>query len=413
MPAPRQLFASIGSVTVVTGASLAAYLVAVLLLGRALTPEAFGYLNLWVYALNLLGAASLVGFPNALLRHVSRDELGASAWPRLAPRLGAINLGVCAGGALVFGALYAEHARDAVILGIAAAFLGHSLLAATLLQIFRRFALAQLLYTLWRPVLLAGTVALLLGERADTGTVFLVAAAGALAQWGLLQRALRSEPRGGQPIPLRRLTPDALVFSALYVSAILITRLDSFFLPRMLDLGALGTYSAVSFLSLTAYNVLALAAGQVLNPLLASRERVPLGKLALIVMAGGLALGAILTLSVNPLIELAFAGRYPGDHRAVAAALCLAGTLQVLYAIPSSRIGILASSRVLRLFVGLSLSSVAVDAGLLLVAVPRWGLAGAALATALTWAFRAGLAAGVAHRTTRLVTAGPADPRPA
>ncbi len=95
-----------------------------------------------------------------------------------------------------------------------------------------------------------------------------------------------------------------------------------------------------------------------------------------------------------------FGDRYAGDHRALVTVLAAAGVLQVLYALPSSRIGILARRNVLRAFLILSLSSLAVDAALLWWMVPRWGLVGAAGATACTWAWRTGGAWLVARLTT-------------
>ena len=97
---------TMGAVTAVTLVTLAAYLAAMLLLGRNLPRERFGYLTLWVYSLNLLGAASLLGFPNAILRHFPRERLRASRWPSVVPPLAALNLAVCAAGALAFHGIY-------------------------------------------------------------------------------------------------------------------------------------------------------------------------------------------------------------------------------------------------------------------------------------------------------------------
>jgi O-antigen/teichoic acid export membrane protein len=180
----------------------------------------------------------------------------------------------------------------------------------------------------------------------------------------------------------------------------LILRLDSFFLPKLLDLDALGLYSALSFVTLTGYGVVSLAVGQVLNPKLASREPVPLRAITLVILIGGTAAGLALAAAANRLLPLVFGERYAGDHAAVVAVLAAAGVLQVLYAIPSSRIGILASRRTLRAFLIISLTSLAADAALLTWLVPRAGLLGAAGATACTWAWRTGGAWLVARLST-------------
>ncbi len=400
-----------GSVSAVTLATLAAYLVAVLLLGRSLPRDRFGYLTLWVYALNLLGAASLLGFPNAVLRHLPRERLRESRWPSLYPSMAALNVAVCAAGALVFRALYAASWWDAGALFVASASVGFSLLPVTMLQIFRRFAIAQAIYTLWRPVLLATTLLLLLrGDLTERPLLAAVAAAG-IAQLGLALVAMRREPRGETPVRLREMAPDAAVFSGLYVTAMLILRLDSFFLPKLMDLDALGLYSALSFLMLTGYGVVSLALGQVLSPKLASREPVPLGALTAILAAGGIAVGLALAAASNTLLPFLFGDRYAGDHRTAAAALALAGLLQMLYAVPSSRIGVLASARTLRLFLPLSLTSLAVDAALLWLLVPRWGITGAAAASAFTWLWRTAGAWAVERIAVRRNGAAPAPER--
>jgi len=151
-------------------------------------------------------------------------------------------------------------------------------------------------------------------------------------------------------------------------------------------------YSALTFFTLTGYGVLAIAVGQVLRPALASRESMPLRKLTWGLAGGGLVVGVVLTLVSPTLVPAVFSERYAGDHRVVVAILSLAGVLQMLYALPSSRIGTVSPPRTLRAFVPVSLSAVAVDLVLLWILVPRYGLTGAAAASAITWAWRTGTA---------------------
>lgn len=395
-----RLAASVGSVTGVTLGTLGAYLAAMLLLGRALPREDFGYLSLWIQAVNLLGAASLLGFPNAILRHLPRAKLTASDWPRITPRLALLSTAMAAVGASLFLLVYRAPIRDGVLLFAAGACLGGALLPVTLLQIFGRYALGQALNTLWRPALLLGAVATYAWGRPGPSGLLAFVAAGALLQVAAAAWALRREPKGTQPVSLRALAPDAFAFAGLYVSAMLLFRLDTFFLPKLLDMDALGVYSAVGFVTLTGYSVVSVAVTQVLSPRLASREPVPLRALGWALFLGGTGVGAVLVLFANRLVPFAFGGKYEGDFRAIALGLAAAGTLQVLYSIPSGRIGILAGPRVLRGFLLLSMSSLAIAAILLAVLVPRHGLAGASSAIALTWAWRTGTAWLVARRAT-------------
>ncbi len=392
---------SMGSVGGVTLLTLAAYLLATLIMSRSFTRSEFGYMNLWINSLNLIAIASLVGFPNALLRHVPRQELERSDWPRLGRALTGVGAGVALAGTLLYHVLYSHRVLDTLCLGVAALVLGQSLFPVTVLQILRRFAVAQLLNTLWRPGMLVGVLALAAWGALTPSAVFAVVVAAVVMGRGLLAWVLRRSPRGAAPIGIRGLTPDALVFASLYVSAVLVSRLDAFALPRMLGLDPMGTYSTLVFVSLTGFTVAGLAVGQVLNPLLASGDRVPWGRLTTLIVVAGGAGAVVLALLADWGVPLVFGELYRGEHTRVVLVLGAAGVLQVLYALPSSRIGIQASTRVLRGFVGLSLTSLAVDAVLLVWLVPRHGLLGAATATALTWVWRTGGAWAVAAWTLR------------
>lgn len=382
------LVLTLGSVTGVTVVTLGTYFLAVLLLGRRLSREEFGYFNLWISALNVLGSISLLGFPNALVRNFPRERLAESAWPRLGRPFIGLTLLVTAAGVLVFDLIYRMPPRDALWLLAASAFIGQSQHPATVLQIFRRFSIAQGVLTLWRPLLLIAVLAALLSNSFTMRWLLPWVALAGCVQLLVAEACARNLPRGRDPVSLRAMWGDATVFSGLYVAAILLTRLDAFFLAKLLDLEALGLYAALSFFTLTGYGVVAIAVGQVLRPKLASRERIAMNRLTWgLIVLGSLA-GALLAWISPWLVPAVFSSRYGGDHRDVVALLALSGLFQVLYAVPSSRIGVLSSTRSLRLFLPVSLSALVLDVVLLLVLVPRFGLSGAALASALTWAWR-------------------------
>lgn len=384
---------SMGSVTLVTIGTLGCYLLAMLILGRSLSKESFGYVTLWVYALNVLGAASLLGFPNAILRHYPRARLTGAQWGRALPKLAFQSLVACSLGAWVFHLIYDLPQFETLLLFLAASTIGFTLLPITILQIFGRFALAQGLYTLWRVGMLVGIGACLaLSLDLHVRQVFIAIALSGFLQALLSVASVLRHPQGTESLPLRPLLPDAGVFASLFVAAMLLLRLDAFFIPKLLNFEALGTYSALSFLALTGYGVISLAVGQVLNPKLANREPVPLKRLTLMLALGGLLIGSVLALTSTWTIPFLFGDKYEGDFRLVVGLLSLVGVLQVLYAIPSSKVGILGSKKLLRLYVPLSLSSLVVDALLLLWLVPKFGMRGAAGAAALTWFWRTGTA---------------------
>ena len=395
------LVLTLGSVTGVTVATLGAYLLAVLLLGRRLSREDFGYMNLWISALNVLGSVSLLGFPNALVRNFPRERLAESAWPRLGRPFIGLTLLVSAIGALVFDLIYHLPPRDALWLFAASAFIGQSQHPATVLQIFRRFSIAQGMLTLWRPLFLLAVLGALAVDQFTVQWLLPWVALAGCIQLLVSEACARNMPRGPHPVSLRAMWGDAMVFSGLYVAAILLTRLDAFFLAKLLDLEALGLYAALSFFTLTGYGVVAIAVGQVLRPKLASRERIATNRLTWGLAVLGALVGALLAWVSPWLVPAVFSSRYSGDHRGVVALLALSGLFQVLYAVPSSRIGVLSSAQSLRLFLPVSLSALVIDAILLIVLVPHFGLSGAALASALTWICRTTTAWIIAGRGAR------------
>jgi O-antigen/teichoic acid export membrane protein len=290
--------------------------------------------------------------------------------------------------AVLFAALYHPRPLHAALLLLAGIGGGLSLLLATLLQILRRFALSQICSLLWRVALLAAVLGLLFLARLEPGSLFFLVTASVWFQVGLSWILLASRLSGKEPVSLRPMVRPALAFFALHLSALLTQRLDALFLPRLLDLASLGVYSAVTSIALTGFQMVGVAVGQVLNPRFASGEGVDIPRLLRwLLIGGGFASLMLVWLGPN-LVGLVFGPRYEGDHRLLFALLAFTGAFQVLYAIPSSKIGIRGSQRILDSFVWWSFASVAVDVVLLLVLVPAWGLAGAAAATAIAWLFR-------------------------
>jgi O-antigen/teichoic acid export membrane protein len=382
----------IAGVTLVNFLGQASWLVTVFLLARHLSRESFGYLMLWQYALNLLGAGALLGFQNAVLRRWPRERLAHYQWHSLFRPLGVLACVTAVLISIVFHFLYHSPIRDAICLFIAGSAIGFSFLPVTLLQIFRKYSLAQFLYTSWRPALLIATLLLIaLGSLSVPHVILTFAVSGVLQLAGTLLATGRAQ-EGKASIPIRPMIPDAVAFTGLHMAALLSLRLDSFTMPKLLNLDALGLYSAASVWALTGYQLAGMALGQVLNPKLASAEPVPIRKLVLIASLVGAAAGGLLIALSGRVLPLAFGPQYVGDHRSLVALLALAGLLQTLYVFPSSRIGILASRPRLYGFAGLSFLSIGIGFLFLFLLVPRFGITGAAGAAVLIWAWRTGTA---------------------
>ena len=402
MPKPHSVrdFQEIASVGAVTFVSQASWLLTLFLLARHLPREGFGYLTLWQYALNLLWAGGILGFQNAILRNWPRERLVSHRRHKLFLPLGTL---ACMTAIVISGAfhlLYGSPINDSIFLFVAGVGLGFSILPVTILQIFRKFSLAQSIYSLWRPGLFLFTLILLSLGTVTLTRLFVGMALLALLQLTLAVLAAWPLPRGNEPITLRPMIPDALAFTGLHMAALLSLRLDAFTMPKLLDLDSLGLYSATTVWALTGYQLAGTALSQVLNPKLASGEPVPVTKWLFAVITLGTLAGGLLVAFSNWVLPAVFGPQYVGNHRALVAVLALSGLFQTLYVIPSSRIGILSTRRVLYGFAGLSFLSVGVGLLLLIFLVPRFGLTGAALASALTWIWRVAIAWWVAARET-------------
>lgn len=411
--AGRGLFRQIGAVSLVNGGSQFLFLVATLLLGRALSPADFGRIDLANKVVNLAGFLGLFGLHTALVRSIPRERLGAVDWPAAGPRI-ALQSGLVALLAGLFLAIvYPFSPLEAALVAGSAFGLSLALAGGALLTIDRRFVTAQLLPAVGRPLLLGAAIVMVLGGRLDATAVLGVFFLTGLVQLLLLGPVLRSLPRGGEPLPTGKLVREGALFFGLFLTSTLLLRLDAFLLAGLIDTAALGRYAAVANIALTGYGILGLGVAQVVSPRIASGESLRLFRLlTLLVLVGGGG-GLLLTIFGTPLVEWLYAGRYTGDVRLLFGLLSLAGVVQVAYVVPSAWLGVRAPESTLRLFLGVNVVSLIVHALLTLALIPRFGLEGAAAANLASWVWRLAWAAGLSARLKRDAHSpkGPAGPQ--
>ncbi|MDZ4804414.1 MAG: oligosaccharide flippase family protein [Candidatus Eisenbacteria bacterium] len=384
----RGLAVQIGTVSLIGVLTQLAFLIANVILGRNLSPGDFGRADLANKLINLSGYLGLFGLNAALLRAMPRHDLPRFDWPAAAPRVGLIAGMVALSAGVLAARLYGLSVWQAGLLSAAALFLSLSIAASSILAIDRRFALAQWLQQLWRPALLLGTLSLLLAGQLSLTSVLCLYATAGLLQVFLAAFAIRGVPRGGEPLPMGRLLREGAIFFGLFLTSSLMLRLDAFFLAGLISAEALGRYAAASNIALTGYGILAAGVAQVVTPRIVSGEGLGLRRLliGLTVLAGGA--GALLTWIGSPLLHLIYGGQYGGDFQHLLGLLCLAGIIQVAYVVPSAWLGAVASEKALRLFLAVNILSLGINVILNTLLIPRFGLEGAALATAASWAWR-------------------------
>ncbi|HEX7878431.1 MAG TPA: hypothetical protein VF720_03425, partial [Candidatus Eisenbacteria bacterium] len=302
-----------------------------------------------------------------------------------------------------------------LLIAVGAFTLSVSVAAASVLAIDLRFASAQWVQQLWRPVLLGGIlVALAAGSLTLDVVLFLYAGAGLLTLL-LVRRTLAKVPRGADPLPFGRLVREGAVFFGLFLTSSLMLRLDAFFLFGLISEEALGRYAAASNIALTGYGILAAGVAQVVTPRIASGEGLALRRLLLTLTLLAVGAGALIVLFGTPVIHLVGGQeKYPGDFSGLLGILCIAGIIQVAYVVPSAWLGATAPLPALKLFLLVNVVSLVINAILNSLLIPRWQLEGAALSTALSWAWRLGWAltfvAWIRRVRARRGTSTPATP---
>lgn len=404
MPESLRLFRQIGTVTLITGATQLAFLIATLLLGREMSQAEFGRFNLANMIINLTASLGLVGLNSAVVRALPKQEFERTNWRADIPRVVLVAFAVVGSVTVAAGALYRFPPLETALMVAAGWLFSLSLAGSSVLTIQRRFASSQLWLYLWRVVLLVGAGALLVSARLHTTSILVLYVLAGVAQLGGLVFALRPHRGGDHPLPAARLVREGLLFFGLFLTSTMMLRLDSFLIAGLVDAAALGRYSAASTIALTGYGVLSLGISQVLTPRVASGEPLHLRRLLGWLVTGGV-LGVVgLTLFGTPLIHVLFAHRYFGDYRAVFALLSAAGLVQLVYVVPSALLGVRAPLPLLRSFLLVNVVSVAINALLNLALIPRFGLAGAAAATLLSWLWRLIWATAMVRR----VPSGPA-----
>lgn len=387
----RRLFKQIGAVSLIGIVAQAAFLIANLLLQRYLDKADYGRVDIANKIINLAGYLGLIGVNTALLRAVPRRDLPLVDWPGVLRRVvvTAALVAALAGGLAVFQFQYS--AGHAVLIGVAALCLSVAVAAASVLAIDLKFAEAQWVQQLWRPVLFGGILLLVAAGRLSVDTVLLLYAAAGILSLILVFRTLAPVTRGSQALPMGRLVREGAVFFGLFLTSSLMLRLDAFFIKGYLSWEDAARYGVASNLALTGYGILATGVAQVIMPRIASGDRLRLTSLLMTITLLAVGAGALIVSLGTPFIHLV-SDRYPGDFRPLLLILCLSGIIQVAYVIPSAWLGALAPEPALRLFLAVNVLSLGINVALNSFLIPRWQLEGAAIATAISWLCRLGWA---------------------
>ncbi len=380
----------------VFGIVLAAALLQVLsqvLLARGLPKESVGIISLLLGALPLLSTISLLGQEPATVRFISRSSGDTYDIPAHLRRvlIMVVPLGIAAG--VIAGLYYALTVLSILTLLVLVASQNAVLLVSGVERARHRYEQAMLCRQM--PVFLMAVLfsLLFLAGRMELRSVqwALILAFGGSAGWLLLNGAHRASKRGAAssegllPVPSSVLR-EGLLFLGTGLSFSVMIGLDKLIIGKMMSYADLAVYATI-FATMKGFDFLFYSIGYVLMPNAGSMARVRLGR-----YFGAIALLALVVSSAyyffgDDAVHFLYKGRYDSGSYLILPFI-LSGVFKLFYSIPSSLIGGRLPRVAMKQFMWLNFGTLTVNVALDIVLILRWGLMGAAVATAIAGGIR-------------------------
>ena len=376
-------------------ASGACFVVATLILAKALPPAVFGIAALVIAVSNVGIAGAPSGLTGILLRHdirIDRSLLRRSTQINLAAgfALGTFTV-------LTYGLGAAEFATIVIAVGVG----GLALLGLVPFQKARRFGISVPLSLVANPALLlaAGLLLFFPAIRFPWLPTLIVAGTfGIVAAWAWSTSL--SQATGGTTIN-RGYLGDWFHFSSFAVGAEVLWQLERLLIPVLLSIEDMATYAVVAALAVAPFHVLSSAAGATLIPRLqaepdkAARRSVLARETWLLV--GLSVLGGALLLLIGPTLIDWYLGPKVAVSTGLLAIAVLSGVARLLAALARTPAAAFCNSKELeRVSIGAWLAvAVAVMAAW---ALAGYGLHGLIVGVTLGWLARGVVAIAVAWR---------------
>ncbi len=210
--------------------------------------------------------------------------------------------------------------------------------------------------------------------------------------------AFRSIGNGERTVPAE-MHRTGILLMGIEVSVDVLSSLDTLLIPKILDYGALGLYSAV-LAPAQVFNILARAAKYVWVPEFGRSERTRFRLLTVGVFTLAVVMALALALAAKPLLHVLYNGKY--DHGALLLQImAAAGVFRLLYSLSSSLIVGRLGHRALVVHLRITIAAMALYALLLYWFLFQRGVVGAAWALLMVTALRAGLSYWVVLRFQR------------
>jgi O-antigen/teichoic acid export membrane protein len=355
-------------------------------LARSLPKSEVGVIALILGALPLLSTLSLFGQDAATVRFLSRP--GGLAFDARSHvkrvLLIVLPLGAVAGAA---GAAYYGLAGAAAAAIVVLVVSQNALLVATSVP-RARHEYERAMTGRWLPLVTIGIVyAVLFASGSLTYgaalATMILSFGGAAVLYTLWQ--LRADEPGSERVPAGVMREGLFLFG-ITVSFSVMVSVDKMVIGKMLPYADLAVY-AVVFSIMKAFDFVFYSLAYVLMPRVNIWERVNLRRLNTGIAGVAVVLTAGYLLFGDDVVRFLFGGRYDAGIVLIGP-FVLAGILKLFYSVPSSVIGGRLPRKALKGFLWFSLGAIVLNVALDIVFISLWGLVGAAIATAIAWAFR-------------------------
>ncbi len=373
----KKMALNIGGVSFVLALIMLFASLSSIMLGRTLSPTAFGRFSLMRTLVLFIGPLAVWGQDVAAARFFSRHGVKKYKWRGALATVVGIGCVIALIGVGVAGLVYRLSWLWTVALFLALVAYVSTLFLSNLMRSQAKYSQAILMLNGFRGLFFIAVLSMFVLKISS-------AEAAIFAYYGIIivaaivnvRYAVAALPHGDQPVP-RQMHTTGLLFMGSQASVAIIGSLDSLFIPGLLDLPSLALYQAAVVPS-QLFNIIGRAGKYVWVPEFGRSKSIKVKRLAIIVAAVSFMLLVLLIVFARPLLHLLFAGKYDAGAK-VLRVLAVAGAVRLLYNLASSVIIGKLTREALYYHFGVTVAMVFVQVGLLLFMLKRFGVLGAAM----------------------------------
>jgi O-antigen/teichoic acid export membrane protein len=382
----KKMALHIGSVSFVLALIMLFASLSSIMLGRTMTPTAFGQFSLMRTLLLFIGALSIWGQDVAAARFFSQNGIKQFKWSQALRLVVGVGSVLALIGVLIAGFIYRIHWDFLLVLFIALIGYIATLFLSNLMRSQAKYSQAILMLNGFRGLFfIAALVIFLFKVPGSSPAIFSYYGIIIILAIVNIKFALSSLPQGEQPIP-REMHTTGLLFMGSQASVAIIGSLDSLFIPGLLDLPSLALYQAAVVPS-QLFNIIGRAGKYVWIPEFGRSKNIKMKRLSLIVGVVAVSLLVLLIIYARPLLHLLFNGKYDAGAN-VLRILAVAGAIRLFYNLASSIIIGKLQKDALYWHLGVTITMMLIEVGLLIYMLKSFGVMGAALTVLIVISLR-------------------------